>query len=383
MGVTMNKSKLYVRSAMLTVLLATLVASRVALAVDESEPNDPYTSAQALTIGSDGTVTVTNASIYNTQTVGTTPGHRDVDFYSFHGTTGDLVTFNIDSSMNVSSVAMMTTLGVWGPDPATNILPLITQTGSNCPDIDNLTVYSPGLADACIEKFQLPATGTYIVGVSTDPGEFVDINTIATSALSGMGWSPNYGVSGAYTLTISGVTPYTAPAPAPAPPPVATVLPVNIDIMPGRHHVIWLRSAMADFTTPDRDADRKGDLDREMRHHFRGGIPVALLSTETFNAMDVDQSQLRFGSTGDEDSLIRCSRHGVDVDHNGHPDLLCFFDPTKADFKPGDANGIMIGETNSGADFKGQGYLKVVTGREHRERDRERHGERHEHRHRH
>ena len=121
MGETM-KSKFYVRSAMLTVLLSTLVVSRVALAVDEAEPNDPYTSVQPLTIGSDGTVTVTNASIYNTTT------HRDVDFYSFHGNAGDIVTFNIDGGMNASYVGILTTLGVWGPDYASNPLPLITQT---------------------------------------------------------------------------------------------------------------------------------------------------------------------------------------------------------------------------------------------------------------
>ena len=366
----MNKSKLYVRSAILTALLATMVASRVALAVDEAEPNDPYTSAQALTIGSDGTVTVTNASILNTTS------HRDVDFYSFHGTKGDVVTFNIDGGMTVNGVGIYSELGLWGPDYATNAVPLILQKGAATPDAGSDTVF-----DARIDNFPLPATGTYIVGVTTTPGWFSDINTIESIGLDAMGWSPNYGVPGNYTLIISGVTPYTAPAPAPAPAPVATALPVNIDIMPGRHHVIWLRTAMADFTRPDRDADRKGDLDREMRHHFRGGIPVALLSTKTFNAMDVDQSQLRFGSTGDEDSLIRCARHGVDVDHDGHPDLLCFFDPTKADFQPGDTNGIMTGETDSGDNFKGEGYLKVVTGRGHRERDRERHGERHEHRH--
>ena len=352
-------------SVTLIVVLATFVASRVALAVDEVEPNDPYTSAQPLTIGSDDTVTVTNASIYNT------PSHRDVDFYSFHANAGDVVTFDIDGGMDGTTFqGIYTTLGVWGPDPTINALPLVTQTGAPTLDPGSTTVF-----DARIDNFAIPATGTYIVGVSTDPGYFVDINTLSTGDVSPSGWSPNYyATTGGYTLVIS-VTPN------PAPVPVATVLPINIDIMPGRHHVIWLRTAMADFTRPDRDADRKGDLDREMRHHFRGGIPVALLSTKTFNAMDVDQSQLRFGSTGDEDSLIRCARHGVDVDHDGHPDLLCFFDPTKADFQPGDTNGIMTGETDSGDNFKGEGYLKVVTGREHRERDRERHGERHEHRH--
>ena len=362
-------------SVTLIVVLATFVASRVALAVDEAEPDDPYTSAQPLTIGSDGTVTVTNASIYNT------PTHRDVDFYSFHANAGNTVTINIDGGMNASYVGILTTLGVWGPDPANNPLPLITQVGAASPDAG-----SPTISDARIDNFPIPATGTYIVGVSTDPGYFVDINTLTTGALSASGWSPNYfATTGNYTLTISGVTPYSAP-----PPPVATVLPINIDIMPGRRSVIWMQSASASASTPDQDSDRKRDLDREMRRHFKGGIPVALLSSETFNALGVNQSSLRFGSAGDEDSLIHCNRRRVDVNHDGLPDLLCHFDATKAGFQPGDANGIVTGETDSGDEFEGQGYLKVVTGRRHhhdfdrdhdhdRDHDRDR---RHHHHHR-
>ena len=334
-------------SVTLIVVLATFVASRVALAVDEVEPNDPYTSAQPLTIGSDDTVTVTNASIYNT------PSHRDVDFYSFHANAGDVVTFDIDGGMDGTTFqGIYTTLGVWGPDPTINALPLVTQTGAPTLDPGSTTVF-----DARIDNFAIPATGTYIVGVSTDPGYFVDINTLSTGDVSPSGWSPNYyATTGGYTLVIS-VTPN------PAPVPVATVLPINIDIMPGRRNVIWMQPTSADASAPDNDSDRRRDLARKMHRHFRNGIPVAILSSDTFNALDVDESSLRFGSTGDEDSLIRCNSRAADVNHDGHPDLICHFDVTKADFQPGDADGIATGETNSGDAFKGQGYLKVVTGR--------------------
>jgi len=349
-----NKRQMW--SATLIAVFTAFLASRVALAADEAEPDDPYTSAQALTIGSDGTVTVTNASIYNTT------AHRDVDFYSFHGNAGDVVTFNIDGGMNASFVGIYTSLGVWGPDYATNPVPLVTQTGSLTTDAG-----SPTTADARIDNFPLPATGTYIVGVSTDPGEFVDINTLQTGGLSAAGWSPDYGVTGSYTLIISGVTPYSAPAPVAAA-PATTALPINIDIMPGRHNVIWLRTASASASTPDQDSERKRDLDRDMHRHFRDGIPVALLSSSTFTPSDVNQSSLRFGSAGDEDSLIRCNRRQVDLNHDGIPDLICHFDATKANFQPGDTNGIVTGETATG-EFEGQGYLKVVTGRRHHHHD--------------
>ncbi len=356
--------KRYMRSVILTAFLATLVASRIAFAVDEVEPNDPYTNAQSLVIGSDGTVTVNNASIYNTQT------HRDVDFYSFHANAGDVVTFNIDGGMDANYNGILTTLAVFGPDPASNPLPLVTAVGSSSPDAG-----SPTNADARIDNFPIPTTGTYIVGVSTDPGEFLDINSLVTGALSPMGWSPNNYVYGNYTLIISGVTPLAAAAPTP--PPVATVLPINIDIMPGRRNVLWIHTASANQTSTDHDSDRRRDLAREMHGHFKGGIPVALLSTDTFNALDVNQSSLRFGSTGTEDSLMRCNPKGVDVNHDGRPDLLCHFDVRRANFEPGDANGIVTGETNSGDAFEGQGYLKIVTGKRDVQRDLDRHDRRH------
>jgi len=349
---------------MLAAFLAALVASRVAFAVDEVEPNDPYpyTSAQPVTVDSTGTVTVTNASIYSTTT------HRDVDFYSFHASAGDVITTYINGGMDANFNGILSVLAVWGPLPvASNAVPLIVQTGS---DTGAPPPGSVSTADASITGFHIQTDGTYIVGVSTDPGEFVDISTLQSGTL--VSWSPLAYVTGSYSLVITGVTPYTAPAPTPTPTPtppppppapVATVLSVSIDIMPGRRNVIWLQTANASQTTSDSDVDRGRELARELHRHLKGGIPVALLSTDTFNAMDVNLSSLKFGSTGTESSLIKCNPHGVDVSHDGRPDLLCHFDVSKANFQPGDQNGTLTGTTNAGDAFAGTAYLKVVTGK--------------------
>lgn len=367
-------NKRFTRSAMLTVILAALFASRVALADTEVEPNDPYTSAQPLTVDSTGTATVTNASIYNTTT------HRDVDFYSFHASAGDVITTYIYGGMDANFNGILTDLAIWGPLPvASDALPLIVQLGS---DTGSPPPGSASTADASITGFHIPTDGTYIVGVSTDPGEFVTINSLQSGSL--VSWSPLAFVTGSYSLVVTGATPYTAPVPTPTPPPppppVATVLSVNIDIMPGRHNVIWLQTANASQSTSDSDADRRHHLARELGRHLKGGIPVALLSTDTFNALDVDQSSLKFGSTGTENSLVKCNPHGVDVNHDGRPDLLCHFDVSKANFEPGDQSGTMTGATNGGDDFKGAAYLKVVTG--HRDWKKDRDGDHDGHRHR-
>lgn len=344
---------------MLAAFLATLVASRIAFAVGEVEPNDPYTQPQALVIGSDGTVTV-NGSIDNST-------HRDTDFYSFQGHVGDVVTIDIDGGMDANFNGVWTALAIFGPQVGGVPLPSDTLPLDSVYLAMSLDPGSVSYQDARIDNFVLPADGTYIVGVSSMPGYFTGINAIFQPDI--------YPYStGTYTLIISGVTPAAAPAPAPA--PVPEVQPISIDIMPGKRDLIWLSSANRHDSRRGHDADRRRDLAEVLRGHLKGGIPVALLSSDTFNALDVDQSQLYFGSTGDEHSLMRCNPHGVDVNHDGRPDLLCHFDVSKANFEPGDTEGIVTGKTNSGVDFEGKAFLKIISGK----RDRNRDGDRRRHR---
>ena len=359
---TTNKRYSYIWTAMLAAFLATSVASRTAFAVDEleqsSDPttfNDPATKAQALEVGSDGTVQV-SGGIYND------PTHRDIDFYSFHANEGDVVTINIDGGLDASFVGVNTILAVFGPD-GTNPVPL-RQTTTGMP-IDEPGSVNP--FDARIDGFVVPSTGTYVVGVSSEPGTFLDIDHLTSGEVSDQ--SPPYYVNGTYTLIISGVTPV---ASAPSLPPAPSAQQIGIDIRPGKRDVIWLRSASRHESKRGHDSDRRHDLAQRLRGHLKGGIPVALLSSDIFNAMDVDQTSLKFGSTGDEDSLKRCNRHGIDVNRDGRPDLVCHFDIGKANFEPGDAEGIVTGTTQSGDAFEGRGFLKIITGKRdwHRDSDR-------------
>ena len=343
-------NKRYIRSATMIAFLATLVASRVALAVTEVEPNDPVANAQPLVVGSDGTVTV-NGGILNT------PTHRDVDFYSIQATKGDVVTINIDGGMDANFVGVWTVVAIFGPNTTTPV-PLLDQSSTGIPiDAGSASPY-----DARIDNFVIPQTGTYIVGVSSEPAEFIDVDHISSPTI--WDYSPALYVDGTYTLIISGVTPPASVPPIATPPVVQQI---SIEIRPGRRDV-FVVSSRRDFDSKkdrvfkkDRDSDsaRRHDSD-ELREHFRGGIPVALLSSDTFNALDVDQTSLKFGGTGTEDSLIRCNPHGVDVNGDKLPDLICHFDYRKANFQPGDTEGIVTGKTNSGDAFEGKGFLKIV-----------------------
>lgn len=367
------KNKLYIRSAMLTVFLATLVASRVALADPEVEPNDPYTSPQALVFvpQTDGTATATvNGSI------DCSVAHSDVDYYSFYGHAGDIVTLDIDGGMNAnSSAGVWTVLAIFGTQiGSTQLAPTTIPLAYNY-IASSLDSGSVSLQDARIDAFPLPTDGTYIVGVSSVNRLFNDIDHLLTLTCD-----PSYG-SGSYTLIVSGVHP--ASAPTPPPPPVATPQPITIDIMPGRRNVIWLSAATRHRAQHANRHDRRRAMAEGIRGHLKGGIPVALVSTDTFNApQDVDQSKLTFGHTGDEESLMRCNPHGIDVSGDGKPDLVCFFDVGKANLQLGDSEGYLNGVTTSGDAFSGQGFLKIMSGFRHPDQDQDRDGDRDEHGHR-
>lgn len=90
-------------------------------------------------------------------------------------------------------------------------------------------------------------------------------------------------------------------------------------------------------------------------------LPVAILSTEDFSAPDeVERDSLTFGSTGDEDSLICCSRCSRDIDHDGYRDLVCYFWTKRCLFDAGDTEGILKGVRTDGAPIRGSDFVDII-----------------------
>lgn len=229
------------------------------------------------------------------------PRVPDVDFYKFHGQEGDLITIDIDGTTN---------------DLDTNLT--LFDPGFKVRMRNQDATRDPGSAtelDARIDNppYRLDATGIWTVGVSSAPVFFRDGGTLTSTATLS---------SGAYILIISGVTPL--------------MQHINIEIKPG-----------------------SGEL-APLNPKAKGTIPVALLSSSEFNALDVNVTTLTFGATGDEASLRRCGKEGEDVNGDGRPDLVCHFENEVANFRRGDLAGVVKGKTNSGKPFTGSGDLKVV-----------------------
>jgi pre-peptidase len=303
---------------------AASLASNVAHAVVEAEPNELTTAAPQPLVIVNGGAEVTGSIGAITTSVDMT---TDLDFYSFEGTEGDMVTIAITGGMKdfgSTSRSVDTILGLFGPD----------RSLVNVNDDDLET----GSSDARIANARLPATGTYIVGVSSFPRMFLDGGQGSVANPTALTPTSN----GSYTLTISGVS---MPAPA------VLVQPINIDIKP-RH---------AGVTRIYPHADDK--------------ISVALLSSSSYDALKVDRASVTFGATGDEASLVRCHNEPIDVNRDGYKDLVCRFDLRKAGFEVGDLEGVVKG-TMEGKPFEGHAPLKVVQpGKKRKHGDRE-HGDR-------
>ena len=103
-----------------------------------------------------------------------------------------------------------------------------------------------------------------------------------------------------------------------------------------------------------------------------GKIPVAILSTPTFNAVtQVDRHSLTFGHTGNEASLAFCNRDGEDVNNDGLPDLVCHFRTPLTGFVAGDTNAVLKGKTVTGTPIQGSEAIRTVPPHGYKDRDRD------------
>src|SRR5688572_16291757 len=159
----MKKSMLY--SAVAAALVITSGVAYAGPVVDEVEPNNLLSTPQALTIGSDGTVTVNGIM----GIVSSIPAERfpDLDFYSFQAGENEVITVDVDGGMKTSGVSVDTYVYVFGPD--LNIVDWNNQ--GNPVDEGSLPNGSRTFEtrDARIDNLALPRPGMYYIGVTSAP----------------------------------------------------------------------------------------------------------------------------------------------------------------------------------------------------------------------
>jgi len=90
-----------------------------------------------------------------------------------------------------------------------------------------------------------------------------------------------------------------------------------------------------------------------------GVIPVAILTTNTFDATMVDAATVRFGRNGTEAAPVQSALE--DVDQDGDVDMILQFSTPTAGIQCGDTQSNLTGKTNTGASIQGSDSIITVS----------------------
>ena len=87
-------------------------------------------------------------------------------------------------------------------------------------------------------------------------------------------------------------------------------------------------------------------------------IPVAILTTNTFDTTAVDAATIRFGKTGKEALPVRVAVE--DVNGDGRQDLLLNFNTQNTGIQCGDTSASLTGQIFSGQEIEGSDAITTV-----------------------
>lgn len=90
----------------------------------------------------------------------------------------------------------------------------------------------------------------------------------------------------------------------------------------------------------------------------QGSLPVAILSTNSFDATKINSATVRFGRTGTEASPVHSSF--ADVNGDGALDMILQFNTQATGIQPGDAQVILMGRMIDGTPFRGFASIQTV-----------------------
>ena len=111
--------------------------------------------------------------------------------------------------------------------------------------------------------------------------------------------------------------------------------------------------------TPEVEIDIKPGSDpNAINPAARGSIPVAILTTGTFDALTVSPSTVQFGPAGA--SIAHRSGHLKDVDKDGDLDLVLHFRTQESGIQCGDTEAFLTGETFDGQPIQGSDSIVTV-----------------------
>jgi hypothetical protein len=110
-------------------------------------------------------------------------------------------------------------------------------------------------------------------------------------------------------------------------------------------------------TTLNVDIDIKpGGFPNSINLKSKGNVPVAILSSPTFDATTVDQGTVEFADA----PALSIGGSPEDVNSDGLLDLVLHFSTQSLNLKPGDTETCLTGKTLSGQEFEGCDSVSIV-----------------------
>lgn len=124
----------------------------------------------------------------------------------------------------------------------------------------------------------------------------------------------------------------------------------------GPDGVVRIRLATVVAATIEIMPDSPGPAPINLRS--QGRTPVAILSSATFDAADVDPESVLFGKTGTEAAPLHYALE--DVNGDGLPDLVLHFATRDTGIQCGDTSALLTGTLGGGGTFSGSDSIRTV-----------------------
>jgi hypothetical protein len=103
---------------------------------------------------------------------------------------------------------------------------------------------------------------------------------------------------------------------------------------------------------------KPGSFPNSINPRSKGVIPVAILTTNSFDANTVDPTTVLFGPTGTEAALVHSALE--DVDGDGDTDMILHFKTQDTGIVCGATSASLTGETFGGQAIEGSDSVKTV-----------------------
>jgi hypothetical protein len=133
----------------------------------------------------------------------------------------------------------------------------------------------------------------------------------------------------------------------------------NRALTPGEIQTIFKAHAAGNCKVTAVALDIKpGSFPNSINPRSHGEIPVAILSTGTFDTTTLDPTNVSFGRTGTEAAPMHAALE--DVNGDGRLDLVLHFDTQATGIRCGDASAFLAGNTRAGQAIEGSDSIQTV-----------------------